>query len=102
MLRINKHTKIFYQPIFKIDVETQGLEEDLLENKNKLKELYINYIGEEEWKDLYLQHPLPQQEWEIQSLHKKPLHKEMEDKDLEIFSFPTHPIKSLKNINLNL
>ena len=101
MLRINRHTRIL-SPHFGIDIETQGLEEDLLENKNKLKELYINYIGEEAWKDLYLQHPRPLQEWETHPVQVKLEMDKMMQEQLKKLVQETHlTLKgNIKNLSL--
>ena len=70
MLHLNKNIRVSV-PDFGIDIETQGFKDYLFENKNRLKELYINYIREETWKDLYLQTPRPLQEWETQPVQVK-------------------------------
>ncbi len=89
MLKINRHSKNLF-PELGIDIETHGFEEDLFENKNKLKELYINFIGEEVWENLYLQHPRQLQEWEIQSVKVKLEMDKMMQEQLKKFVQETH------------
>jgi len=97
---LNKNISVSDQN-FGIDIETQGIR-DLLENKDKFKELYINFIGEEAWKDLCSQPPRPRQELETHPVQVKLEMDKMMEEQLKKLVQETHLTlkENIKNLSL--